>query len=179
MITAETGALYFLRRGALVQRYHTEPGMAQSVGFHSYGVAVLIARFCNNPGVSLLKAALYHDLGEQVVGDVPSMQKWANSDLAHTLDAAEEAELIKHGCEYPDLDSYQRLWLHTCDRLDGILWCCDQSMITNNRNAYSIAHRFWQRIDKDRFLIEQWGDLQLLVQAVYDYALMHLGDIAQ
>lgn len=64
-------------RAGRVRRWHTNPGLEQSVAEHSWGVAVLL--LLENPDVSkdLLIAALLHDAHEVSFGDIPSPAKQA------------------------------------------------------------------------------------------------------
>lgn len=79
-------------RGGHTMRFHTRPSMQHSVGQHSHGVAVLIAMFYVSPSVELLKAALFHDLAERRVGDLPYYTKRDNPALKTLHHMLEESE---------------------------------------------------------------------------------------
>jgi 5'-deoxynucleotidase YfbR-like HD superfamily hydrolase len=82
------------------KRYHTWPiiGDAQTVGYHSWGVAVILTMICE-PSVKLLKAGLFHDMAEHHVGDTPAPAKWANPGFADELRATERIEEERLGID--------------------------------------------------------------------------------
>ena len=78
--------LEFIATGAEVTRYHTVFTInKETVGHHSHGVAMMVLMIKPDASASLLKAALCHDLSEQVVGDIPSPAK-RRFDLGKRLD---------------------------------------------------------------------------------------------
>src|SRR5690349_19381109 len=74
-----------LRDGGQVRRWHVERMPEQSVAEHSHGVAVILCFICE-PSALLLKAALFHDLAEKQVGDMPAPIKWDFPHIAQFLD---------------------------------------------------------------------------------------------
>lgn len=84
--------------GGCTKRYHTWPivGDAQTVGYHSWGVAVILTMICD-PSAKLLKAALFHDMAEHHVGDTPAPAKWANPKFAEELRETEKVFETKMG----------------------------------------------------------------------------------
>ena len=66
-----------------INRYHTVPlgGLRQTVGAHSYAVVVLLDQLWDNCSKSLLLSALYHDVPEIVLGDIPATAKWEYPEL--------------------------------------------------------------------------------------------------
>ena len=73
-------------------RYHTVPlnFERQTVGAHSYAVTVLIDQLWPDSSKQLLQAALYHDVPEIILGDIPATAKWDNADLTRAFTKAEE-----------------------------------------------------------------------------------------
>tara|TARA_R110002153_G_scaffold12867_3_gene48150 strand:+ start:1015 stop:1341 length:327 start_codon:yes stop_codon:yes gene_type:complete len=72
--------------------------------------------------VRLLRAALWHDVGEIVYGDVPYSAKSGNPELAALLSEAEELEEIRITGYKDYLSADDRLWLAMCDRLEAYLY---------------------------------------------------------
>jgi len=62
-------------RGGGVQRYHTEPLPRQSVAEHSWRVRVIIDHLWPDASQELKDAAIYHDVHEGLIGDLPAPTK--------------------------------------------------------------------------------------------------------
>jgi hypothetical protein len=71
---------------------------------------------------ALHRAAIMHDMGEAMVGDVPNPVKEANPDLKVALDRIEAQAMTDMGLPAVDLDDRDRDMLRLCDKLDAILW---------------------------------------------------------
>lgn len=81
-----------------VLRYHVEPiPNRQTNAQHSWGVAAIITMIHDDPSANLLKAAIFHDAGERVAGDMPAPFKWANPDIKGRLDDFEDSILLEYG----------------------------------------------------------------------------------
>lgn len=131
--------LGFIRHGSKINRYHTMPslGQQQTVGMHSYNVITIIHTLWPDCRKELLLAAAYHDIPEQMTGDVPSHVKWANPDLAATLDSTEENFLKEHGIYFELTDSEKRMLL-LADLMELILYC--HEMVFRGDMAYSVPY---------------------------------------
>lgn len=106
-----------LLRAGDVSRYHTIGVNMQTVGHHSWGVAMLISKLHPNPSVNLLKAALWHDMAERVTGDLPAPVKWNNPQIAKALEELEAQYMVQNGLTCPlTLEEVQ--WLKFCDMLE-------------------------------------------------------------
>jgi 5'-deoxynucleotidase len=108
-----------------VQRYHTHPTLArlgQTLAHHQWGVATLLAKLHPEPSAALLKAALWHDVGEFVSGDVPYTAKRNNVALSYESKRVEDRareEITGHMfIEVGD----SSLWLELADRLEAYLY---------------------------------------------------------
>lgn len=79
-------------RGGRIKRYHTaETVRQQTVAEHSFNVMVLVDVVCQGmPGPNLLRAVMYHDISEQLTGDIPAPGKWLVSELAVGCELAED-----------------------------------------------------------------------------------------
>lgn len=107
-----------------VSRFHLYP-FRQSVAAHSWGVAMILYRTVKNPSPELIKAALAHDLGEIVTGDIPAPAKWRNPELKHVMEDMEEKAIAAMGLE-TDLSSDELYRLKNADMLEGMRFCVRQ-----------------------------------------------------
>ena len=108
-----------------VMRWHTNPRMAGTgdrLDGHQARVAQIILENHPEPSVALLRAALTHDAGEMVVGDLPADMKRQMPDVAarHRLEEIIARDIIAGA--FPDLSESETMWLHFADRLDALLW---------------------------------------------------------
>ncbi len=89
--------LHPIYRSGSVTRWHTYPEVpAQSLADHHGRVAQIVLFFWPNCEASLLYAALHHDCGELIVGDVPKPRKDDDPELAallHLREAVARAEM--------------------------------------------------------------------------------------
>jgi len=118
-----------------VLRWHTNPRMAGTgdrLDGHHARVAQIILQFHHDPSVALLRAALTHDAGEFIVGDLPGDMKRQMPDVAerHALVEAVARDTIAG--VFPDLSESDQTWLRWADRLDAYLWASwhDEDMAT-------------------------------------------------
>jgi 5'-deoxynucleotidase YfbR-like HD superfamily hydrolase len=102
-------------RAGKVRRWHTHNSLNQTVADHSHGVIMLILLNHPDPSVSLLRAAAFHDMGELMVGDVPTYSKRASVTLRNELEKLEGEALAKMGIPMPDLTEDEQLWLKWAD----------------------------------------------------------------
>lgn len=125
--------LEFIAGGAEVTRYHTVFTInKETVGHHSHGVAMMALMIDPSASASLLKAALYHDLAEQVVGDIPSPAK-REFDLGRKLDELEDSIIEQAGIEIPDLTPEESRVLKLADIAQGALFCAREIQLGNVR----------------------------------------------
>jgi 5'-deoxynucleotidase YfbR-like HD superfamily hydrolase len=124
------------RAGMNVKRFHTVPTVnPETVGHHSCGVALLIVILNPMASVSLLKAALTHDLSEAKLGDIPAQMKWEQPAIALAWEALEKAFDREWGfiCS---LTKEEQMWLRWCDTLDLMFFAMEQVRLGNkNYNA--------------------------------------------
>jgi 5'-deoxynucleotidase YfbR-like HD superfamily hydrolase len=125
--------IQFIAAGAEVTRYHTVFTFNnETVGHHSHGVAMMVLMMKPDASASLLKAALYHDLAEQVVGDIPSPAK-RRFGLAERLDRLELAVIEEAGIENPALTDEEARILKLADIAQGALFCAREIQLGNVR----------------------------------------------
>ncbi len=110
---------------ARVQRYHNLPDYSgapkQNLAEHQWGVAMLCwelsLRRGTAPSVSLLMAALTHDLSEAWLGDMPGNVKWEYPGLAREYAEAEAMVEEQIGTRI-SLSKYERTVLRWADGLE-------------------------------------------------------------
>ena len=77
--------------GGEVKRYHTLSTIGeQTVGSHSWGVAVILNWLEPQISKHAILKALTHDVAEKQTGDMPAPTKWNNKDLAFELALVEK-----------------------------------------------------------------------------------------
>ena len=106
-----------------VQRCHTlELLKPETVAEHSWGVAALVATsFRREATKELLIAAIFHDIGEKNVGDVPATTKWRMSPECRKELELLESEYRQALLGYDPLDELserEKKILSYCDMLD-------------------------------------------------------------
>ena len=144
------------RASGHVRRAHTFPHIGEyTVGKHSFDALSLLFLLNPEPSLRLVKAVLWHDLGERVMGDLPAPAKWNNPELAMAYEGAERKALATdHPSAYDaiaNLTTEERIWLKTVDLLELLLWCNDQTDMTKSQEPVEVAVRV---IDK----LKEMGD---------------------
>jgi len=117
-------SLFELWRSGLVRRWHCNPDLAhtgQSNAAHQWGVAMIILAQHPNPSAALIRAALCHDVGEMVVGDLPYPFKKANPDFAARHRDFEDMARVNLVGAF-DLTETDWRWLKYADAHEAILW---------------------------------------------------------
>jgi 5'-deoxynucleotidase YfbR-like HD superfamily hydrolase len=130
-----------IRKGGDVTRYHTEPTLGpQSVGSHSWGVALIVmALEPGNVSTNLLQAALVHDISEYWTGDTPANVKWNNDELVSNLKNCENFVNEVLGINFL-LDAREKQILEFADKLELLLYCLEQRRM-GNQNVDLIVSR--------------------------------------
>lgn len=119
-------------RGGSVKRYHTVPTIGEeTVGEHSFGVAMMVLAITGGKAsMDLLKAALFHDMAEQVTGDSPFTSKKAFPLLKCALEVAEE-DWEKENGFHIELNERDRNLLKAADMLQLLMFCSKQRSLGN------------------------------------------------
>lgn len=137
----------FLLSGSVVRRFHTVDTIKEDlVGRHSHGVAMLCFAMSEKPSLDLIMAALSHDLGEQVIGDIPSPTKRALGSGMERIDAMEENALLDQGLDFHKrLTEEEKAILRVADCLDGMLFCIREAQL-GNASISQVFHRYREYI---------------------------------
>lgn len=112
---------------ARVTRWHTHPRLSLThdpLDGHQGRVARIIMALHPAPSAQLLMAALTHDDGEHVTGDMPGEFK---SDYKFGLDWLGEIEAEARtdlwGKVHIGFSGENEDWLRLADRIDAFMWC--------------------------------------------------------
>lgn len=119
-----------VRKAGRVTRYHTHQLIHQEdVAQHTFNMMNLLMVLTHgNISHNLLLAALLHDQGEYITGDIPSPVKRGFDDATkHRIDGMESSgvDFIHHRGS-PDLTEWEHKLLKLADNLDGYLKCCEE-----------------------------------------------------
>jgi 5'-deoxynucleotidase YfbR-like HD superfamily hydrolase len=101
---ANLRALHSRLKGGHVVRYHTRPELAdgQNVAAHTWRVMVVIHTLWPEQSTkNLLLHALYHDVAEAEVGDMPATTKWKYPELNNLMRRVESGVRVRAGRGYP------------------------------------------------------------------------------
>ena len=130
-----------MMNGAAVKRYHTVQIIGQeTVAEHSFGVVMMVIALTEGKATNkLLKSALYHDLAEQITGDIPAPVKWQHPVLKTSLQIIEESFESTHSLQI-SLSEEEETVLKWADLLQLLLFCKSQRNI-GNRNVNAIFAR--------------------------------------
>jgi len=120
-----------LYRAARVTRYHAMPPLnlsCQNNADHTWGVVMIILAFHPAPSPDLIRAAMFHDLGEIEVGDLPGnlkLQPKAKAMLGHhetlEFDALNSLGITGENCAM-NLSDEDMNWLKFADQLEALLF---------------------------------------------------------
>lgn len=124
-----------LREAGHVTRGHNLRHIGHyDVAQHSWHATVLLYALHPDPSPALVKAVMFHDVGERYVGDLPAPAKWASAELAKVHGELEDRALAQLGVTI-DLPPEDQRWLKAVDLLELFLWCEDQ-LALGNRHVY-------------------------------------------
>lgn len=124
------------REAGNVKRVHTIPrvgDISYTVGAHTFNALTLLYLLHPGPNHQLVRAVLWHDVGERWLGDLPHPAKHYHPALKAPYEEAESAVLERMGVD-TDLDDEDKQWLNAIDGLEFWLWCQDQ-MNMGNKNV--------------------------------------------
>lgn len=107
-----------------VRRWHTHHDLNQTNADHSWGVAMILLKIHPDPSSALIKAALLHDCGEILVGDIPTYSKRNIPGLKDLLDVAEVGAMHSMQLQFPSLTNEERQWLSLADALEAAMFVC-------------------------------------------------------
>lgn len=120
----KTRDLVGILRAGRCTRWHANPDMAhhrETLAEHQAMVAQIILALHPAPSLTLVDAALHHDIGEAELGDLPGPAKRAHPELAAILEAAEKQARARMMGGWPRLTRDEADWLAFADRLAALV----------------------------------------------------------
>lgn len=124
-------------------RYHTAPMQMerQTVGAHSYAVSILIDQLWPDSSKQLIMAALYHDVPEIILGDIPATAKWDYPELHQAFERAEKKVMDDLGLNFV-LTAEEKNRLKMADMLELVMYCHrhDMQLILHSGLNYLYKH---------------------------------------
>lgn len=128
----------FFLDGAETERYHTIRTLQrETVGHHSHGVAMFVVLL--GGGEIAIKAALFHDLAEHVLGDIPSPAK-KKYGIGEQVNELEEQLLKGVGFNTELMEASKRM-LKFADIFQGMTFCTREVKMGNTKLA-SVFYRY-------------------------------------
>lgn len=129
-----------LREAGQVKRGHTVPYIGHyDIAQHTWQAVMLLYCLHPNPSPNLIKAVMFHDVGERYVGDLPAPVKWASAKLADIHGELELRAVKALGVDI-ELTDDEVAWAKAVDALEFYLWCEDQAAF-GNRHIYRARER--------------------------------------
>jgi 5'-deoxynucleotidase len=115
--TSRHASLRKILRSGYVTRWHSNPDLAhirETLAEHHARVAQIILAYHPCPSLALIDAALHHDAGEMIVGDLPGPFKHAHPAIS-TAHARAENEALRRMGVVINLTPTEALWLKYAD----------------------------------------------------------------
>jgi len=126
-------------RAGFVRRWHSNPDLCHTVDRidgHSARVARIILALHPSPSAALIRAALTHDDGESVTGDMSAVCKGAHWQLAEQMARVEYIARTDLWGLDPDLGNVGYIWLKFADRLDAYMWAAHHAPHIMDRDGW-------------------------------------------
>lgn len=167
------------RRGGLVTRFHNRPLSPQeNVAEHTYGVLVLVDVLSDyNPSPQLLRAALYHDVAEQVTGDIPWPTKRYSPELSDHGKVLEKSFHEDSGFPLGLDDPRDEAILKYADMIDLLFKCYESKLAGNSllRDVFFNGLKYVRGLPEVPGVTER--AMNLVNKLVSEFADEHLGDM--
>lgn len=133
------------RSAGKVTRYHTwERVRDQSVGEHTWQVMRILLAIHPHASPELMRHAMFHDVGERAVGDVPYPVKRENPELKVAFDALEQSATLQMTpwgvMAGVLLTDEERNLFKLAEFIEMYEWGCDEVAL-GNKNAVLVRDR--------------------------------------
>lgn len=137
--------LRLMRDAGAVRRFHTCRIIKEdSVAEHSFNVAnIVLALTRGRASRNLILAALFHDMGEYMMGDIPAPTKRLFPENVREAIEASEMEAIcriQYDVDFT-ISMEERAILKIADRMDGLMKCIDELRM-GNRHIIPAGNNF-------------------------------------
>ncbi len=141
---------HLARRAGRVTRYHQHTLLkTENVAEHTFGLVNLLMIMTGRQlTAKLLMAAMAHDMGEYVSGDIPSPVKHGlGPEFKEMINKLEDDAMHEiHGADWEELSTWEYLLLKTADNLDGLLKCIDEKHMGNMTTEF-IGDKYAEYLD--------------------------------
>lgn len=158
----------------ITKRLHTfEIIKEQNTAEHSWGVAAIICNVMDNPSANLLKAALFHDCAEKIIGDIPYFTK--KDIIGIDILEREANDSLGLKCLYENLTQEELEILKIADLLELGYKCIRERNLGNlnlsevSVNVFNIVNNILDESYKIGYDTEEnFKTLNLLIKTKYD-----------
>lgn len=151
-----------------VQRLHTCPTIhGRSVAHHSYNIMLMLDWvYEGNPPMRIMRAAMYHDLHEKYLGDIPSPIK-ENPAIREGLRAVEDEINQQMGINY-ELDENENTILKALDGLEFMFYLLQERRLgsLNNSDTFARAYNLYpvpnepkRLLAIHKYIVNTWYDI--------------------
>lgn len=157
-------------RASATKRFHTMRTITENtVAEHGWGVACLVWELTRGQcSATLLAAALHHDLGEHIVGDVPAPAK-RELGIGERLNALEDRILRHQGCvNTADLTALEARTLKLADCYDGMLFCVRERGL-GNRTLNDVFTKYHSYVSA---LNPEGAELEILTAIINEWEIV-------
>lgn len=125
-----------LRASGYVKRWHVRSAIrSQNDAEHSAQALSLLLVLHPNPSPNLVRAMLWHDMGERGAGDVPANVRRKRPDFARLYEDVERAYSVEnHPIATTVIDALtaeEQAWLKAVDALEALLWADEEVRMGN------------------------------------------------
>jgi len=144
-----------IRRASEVKRLHTHPLLQEHYtnGQHSYGVAMLVDQLYpvikdefgmtsdsdDSDRLTMIQAALYHDVAEKWTGDIPGSFK-AMQPIIKDVESSVSQDVLNQLNVDINLSEEKYFFLKCCDKLELLLFCMDERELGSKRLNHIIEN---------------------------------------
>lgn len=158
----------FIYAGGKLKRFHARDTLTeQNIADHSFGVAwltILQYDIESPPRSAVIMAAMSHDLGEHIAGDVPGDTKKRVPELKAIMNRLEDEALASVGLTFSLTNAEERI-IKFADLMEGLMFCIRERHL-GSRVCEPIWSNYW------KFAMEmqpQGRTLELLqtIQTIY------------
>lgn len=134
------------REAGKVRRCHTVEYIGlYNVAIHSYNATAMLLLLNPQPSTALVRAVMFHDSAERILGDLPSTTRASHPELLALYERA-EADILREECLMVDsiLTDSERDWLDALDKLELWMWLRDQAALGNTSlKIWETRLRLW------------------------------------
>ena len=143
-ITSQIKTLTTVWDAQFLLRHHTVANQSerQTVGAHSYAVSVLIDQLWPDSTKQLIMAALYQDVPEIILGDIPATAKWAYPEIQQAFEKAEKKVFDDLGLIFV-LTPEEKSRLKMADMLELVLYTHRHSLGSDQMNDHALRYKLF------------------------------------